>query len=319
MMLAKLQPSTILSRIQTNLPVFLKLDYNWHFSHLCSAARMAETQELGPLGSWYAPLCLHDPGNTTPSGSGPLQPLLSSHVSIAPSIHVSIHPSHTASLDCLYVWEHTSSYLYKGRELSLNNMIAVLASAHGIPEKIANWVKDIVHKTVCTNFSLTYNTLGGKIYKHKDKYKPKVDNLEKDINGIHTGLAKKFKTINKETHHMQAKMDMYVQNNELCKQDIQYQHQDFNALYSNMQAMVQALNCMTKDNLDLCAHIEHLEKRMGTILAIPLVLFLAPGPVLAPVPIFLAQPAPVPLVPVTPVAPVMAPLVPIACLHTANR
>jgi hypothetical protein len=261
-----------------------------------------------------------------------MQPPLSSHASVPLSTHVSIHPSCALSPDCLHVWEHASSYIYKGRELSLNNMIAVLALAHSIPKKIANWVKDVVWETVCANLSLMYNTLGNKIYGHKDMYKPKVDALEWEMGSLHTGLAKKFHSLEKENQQWQAEMDTYVQNNKMCKTDIWLQRQDFDALYSNMQAMVTALNCISKDNMDLHTHIEHLEKCMDAIPAIPLVLppalafALAPAPVppvhAMGIPLVPVAPqahfAGFPLVPVAPVAPVTAPLVPIACLHTAN-
>jgi prophage antirepressor-like protein len=99
--------------------------------------------------------------------------------------------------------------MYQGRELSLDNMISVSASEHSIPNKIANWVKDVVRETVRANLSLTYNMLGKKIYTHKDKYEPKVKALEWEMENLHTGLTEKFHSLEEENQQRQTAMDTY--------------------------------------------------------------------------------------------------------------
>jgi hypothetical protein len=263
-------------------------------------------------GSRYAPLRLEilDAQRVqTPSGSG-TPAATPAHTSARPSVHPSPAPG-PSTRPRLQVWEHATTYKFNGQQYSLDKMICLSAASHHVGPELAQWVKDVIRETTRVELSHTYNVLAQVHYNHTDKYEPLVDSMATKIKEIHKGAAQRFHEIGQDTEKIKRNMNTYLQLNEICCKEIADLRRDFDALYANMQATTQAMNLLSRQNIELRQKIHDLENR-----PVPApVVYNAPAPVFAPVP----GPAPgAPTAPVTPAPAAQPPTVPTARLCTAD-
>jgi hypothetical protein len=181
------------------------------------------------------------------------------------------HASHAASLDCLEPWEQPSSYLFEGQTVSLDELVSRSARHHQIPDDIANWVKTVTREISRTNILLVYNTLGKRMYRHKDAIVNDIGHFydikkqhKANLLAINTGFPQDLDSIRADIRRIDGEITVLKQADGFRKDKIQWQGNDMDTLNANFQVMIAAMTKMSSDNQALCAQVEQLEQRQFT-------------------------------------------------------
>jgi hypothetical protein len=234
-----------------------------------------------------------------------------------PSTPAPDHASRATSPDRLEPWEQPSTYLFEGQTVTLDELVARSAQHHHIPDDIANWVKTVTREISRADISLVYNTLGKRMYRHKDAIVNNIGHFydiekqhEANLLAINTGFPQDLDSIRANIRRIDGKITVLKQADGFCKDEIRWQGNDMDTLNANFQVMVAAMTKLSSDNQALCAQVEQLEQRQFTsapsasfttnapsaLQAHPFMMGPpAPAPALAPAPAPLAAPAAPPL------------------------
>jgi hypothetical protein len=181
------------------------------------------------------------------------------------------HASRAASPDRLKPWEQPSSYLFEGQTVTLDELVSRSAQHHHIPDDIANWVKTVTREISRADILLVYNTLGERIYRHKDAIVNDIRHFydiekqhEADLLAINIGFPQDLDSICADIRRIDGEITVLKQADGFRKDEIRWQGNDMDTLNANFQVMIAAMTKMSSDNQALRARVEQLKQRQFT-------------------------------------------------------
>jgi hypothetical protein len=127
------------------------------------------------------------------------------------------------------VWEQPSTYLFEGQTVTLNELVSRLARHHHIPDNIANWVKTVTWEISCADISLVYNTLGERMYRHKDAIVNDIGHFydvekqhEANLLAINTAFPQDLDSIHADIRRINGEITVLKQADGFCKDEIRW-------------------------------------------------------------------------------------------------